>query len=136
MFVLGLSCEKFTSDYVRASTCKQIFPELENVNQNNSRCYLTLFSVIYFLLLYTKISTRFFFTLKRVSTYFKYLLGTFHNCCPNIYLNNNVMCLLEGKSMLLEVIRHNWSHRQLSRVSGSGSGLMMELRNLLRPILS
>lgn len=33
------------------------------------------------------------------------------------------MCLLEGKSMLLEVIRHNWSHRQLSRVSGSGSGI-------------
>lgn len=90
---------------------------------------------IFSLVIYQNINM-FFFTLKRVSTYFKYLLGTFHNCCPNIYLNNNVMCLLEGKSMLLEVIRHNWSHRQLSRVSGSGSGLMMELRNLLRPNLS
>ncbi|XP_061183498.1 uncharacterized protein LOC133191777 [Saccostrea echinata] len=126
--------KKFTpSDYVRAR--KQIFPETENVNrkQFTDLPYFIQRNILS-LVIYKNFNM--FLTLIRVSTHFKHLLGTLHNLCPKIYLNENVMFLLEGKSVFPEGVRHNWSLRQLGRVSGSGSGVMMELRNVLRPISS
>uniref|UniRef100_A0A8W8J7B5 Uncharacterized protein n=1 Tax=Magallana gigas TaxID=29159 RepID=A0A8W8J7B5_MAGGI len=40
------------------------------------------------------------------------------------------------KSVFPDGVRHNWSLRKLSRVAGPGSGVMMELRDVLRPISS
>ncbi|XP_062618374.1 uncharacterized protein LOC134279988 [Saccostrea cucullata] len=126
--------KKFTpSDYVRAR--KQIFPETENVNQKQFTD-LPYFIQRHILSFVIYKNFNMFLTLIRVSTHFKHLLGTLHKLCPKVYLNENVMFLLEGRSVFAEGVRHNWSVRQLGRVSGSGSGVMMELRNILRPISS
>uniref|UniRef100_A0A8W8LYR6 Uncharacterized protein n=1 Tax=Magallana gigas TaxID=29159 RepID=A0A8W8LYR6_MAGGI len=77
-----------------------------------------------------------FLTLMKVSTHFEHLLATLYNLCPQIYLNENFMSILGGKSVFPDGVRHNWSLRKLSRVAGPGSGVMMELRDVLRPISS
>lgn len=125
--------QKFTpSDYDNVRR-RIIFPI-----ENNQKSFIDLPFVIQGKIISFVICKNFHMILKskNVSQHFEEILDSLHYLFPKIYVNDKVMKIMEGKEAFHERIRHTWSLRQLRRVSGSGSGLMIELRNVLRQVSS